>query len=196
MKDARELFCWQGEQKQLAIRLWIALEGDDTDAQIQALLNVLAAFIFRPVGDRPFSSGLIHFLAVLGIDAEMDRLRTAKNYSYMLAGVVYCIRVLGVEYLLPAAQRDEQGDEHRERFLQMRRDYLADGSYSPMSEMISLLAYGKFVAINAGNSGNASWSRDKKIFYLNSRPIYLSRFRRMAQDIVSNVEEMLWQELM
>ncbi|KAI9882030.1 MAG: hypothetical protein M1823_006233, partial [Watsoniomyces obsoletus] len=196
MKDARELFCWTEAQKRLAIRLWVALDGEDTDAQTEALLEALASFIFEPVGDRPFSSGLIHFLAVLGIDSEMDRLREAKHYSYMLAGVIYCVRVLGVEKLLPAAQRDEQTDEDRERFLIMRRKFLADGSYSPMSEIINLLAYGKFVALNAGNSGNAYWSKDKKIFYLHGRPIVLNRFCRMAQELVAEAEHTLWQELL
>lgn len=95
----------------MAMELWEALDREEKEAQMEALLEVLASFIFEPVGDRPFSSGLVHFLAVLGIDAEMDRLREAKHYSYMLAGVVYCVRVLGVEKLLPAARRDEQTDE-------------------------------------------------------------------------------------
>jgi hypothetical protein len=103
MKDARELFCWTARQKLLALRLWESLEGDDEEEQLSALLDVLASFILVSVGDQPFRSGLVHFLAVLGIDAETDRLRTAKNYTYMLAGVVYCMRLLGVEKLLPAA---------------------------------------------------------------------------------------------
>jgi superfamily II DNA helicase RecQ len=196
MKDARELFCWQGEQKGLAITLWDMLDGADMEAQINALLDVLASFIFQSVSNDLFRSGLLHFLAVLGIDGEMDRLRTAKNYSYMLAGVVYCVRVLAVEKLLPAAQRDEQTDEDRDRFLAKRQKFLADGSYSPMSEMIGLLAYGKSVALAAGNSGNAYWSKDKKIFYLNGRPISINRFCEMARDIVAETERMLWQELL
>jgi hypothetical protein len=141
------------------------------------MLQVLASFIFTGIGDDPFSSGLIHFLAVLGIDAAMDRLRTAKNYSYMLAGVVYCTRVIAVEALLPSAKRDGQGDAEREEFLRQRKDFLSDGSYSAMSEMLSLLVYGKFVALNAGSSGNVYWSKDKKTFYLNGRLIVISRFR-------------------
>jgi len=160
------------------------------------MLRLSASFIFRGVGDRPFSSGLIHFLAVLGIDAELDRLRTAKNYSYMLAGIVYCARVLGVEALLPSGQRDEQGDAEREEFLRKRKDFLADGSYSPMSTMLSLLAYGKHVALNTGNSGNSWWSKDKKTFYLYGRPIIISQFRRMARDVVTEAETTLWQELL
>lgn len=180
MKDARELFCWKGRQRVLAIQLWDVLDGNDKDAQIEALLEALVSFLFESTGDKPFSSGLIHFLAVLGIDTEMDRLREAKHYSYILAGMVYCVRVLGVEKLLPVAQRDEQTDEDREHFLLMRRKFLADGSYSPMSEMISLLAYGKFIALNTGNSGNVYWLKDKKTFYLHGRLIVLNRFRKMA----------------
>ena len=172
--------------------------NDDTaqrEAQLEVLLDMLAAFFFTVTGDKPFSSGFVHFLAVLGIDSDTNRLRTAKNYSYILAGVVYCMRVLSVEYLLPSASRDEQTDEDRERFLQHREKYLADGSYSPMSEALSLLAYGKHVALTAGNAGNAYWSKDKKIFYLHGRPIYISRFRKMAQDMVAEAEQMLWEEL-
>ena len=206
MKDARELFRWTVEQKELVVTLWEVLDRDadakdeaqrsaQRDAQLKVLLNLLTSFFFTTTGDKPFSSGLIHFLAVLGINSDTNRLRTAKNYSYMLAGVVYCMRVLSVEKLLPSACRDEQTDEDRERFLEHREKYLSDGSYSPMSEALSLLAYGKYVALAAGNSGNAYWSKDKKIFYLHGRRIYISRFCKMAQDMVSEAEQMLWEEL-
>jgi hypothetical protein len=115
---------------------------------------VLASFIFQSVSNDLFRSGLLHFLAVLGINSEIDRLRTAKNYLYMLTSVVYCVRVLAVEKLLPAAQRDKQTDKNRDRFLAKRQKFLANRLYSPISKIISLLAYGKSVALAAGNSSN------------------------------------------
>jgi hypothetical protein len=96
---------------------------------------------------------------VLGIDTQTNRLRTAKNSSYMLVEVVYCTRVLAVEKILPAAECDNQTEEDCDQFLEMRKTYLADGSYSPISVMISLLAYGKHSALNEGNAGNAYWPR-------------------------------------
>ena len=54
------------------------------------------------------SCRLIQFLTVLGINLDIGCLRTAKNYLYMLAGIVYCVRVLGVEKLLLLGQRSEQ----------------------------------------------------------------------------------------
>jgi hypothetical protein len=73
----------------------------------------------------------------------------------MLAGVVYCMRVLSVEHLLPSASRDKQTNEDQERFLQHREKYLANSSYSPISEALSLLAYRKSVALAASYAGNA-----------------------------------------
>jgi hypothetical protein len=76
--------------------------------QMEALLASLSSFIFTVYDDVPLSCRLIQFLAVLGIDLDIGCLRTAKNYLYMLAGIVYCVRVLGVEKLLPSGQRSEQ----------------------------------------------------------------------------------------
>ncbi|KAF2179191.1 hypothetical protein K469DRAFT_801490, partial [Zopfia rhizophila CBS 207.26] len=114
----------------------------------------------------------------------------------MLARVVYYTRVIVFKALLPSTEREKQREADQKGFLQKRKNYLADGSYSPMSEMLSLLAYGKFVALNTRNSGNAFWSRDKKIFYLSRRPIIISQFQQMARDIVTEAEDMLWQELL
>ncbi|KAL1640737.1 hypothetical protein SLS61_010232, partial [Didymella pomorum] len=190
-KDARELFTWTDEQKSCGIKLWDALDGDDRAAQTEALLASISSFIFTTYHPVALSTGLIQFLAVLGYDAGTDRLRTAKNYSYILAGMVYCVRVIAVEALLPGSQRSSQSEQDRDRFVEMRQKYLADGSFSPMSEMISMLAYGKHIGLSAGNSGNAHWSLDKSTFYLNSRPIAISRFRKMAQDLLAKAEQML-----
>jgi hypothetical protein len=107
MKDARALFSWNKDQKALAIQLWHALDSGDRAAQKDILLDSLNSFILTSYGNVALSSGLIQFLAVLGIDVETKRLRTAKNYSYLLVGIVYCVRVLGVEKLLPAAGRND-----------------------------------------------------------------------------------------
>ncbi|KAF1934835.1 hypothetical protein EJ02DRAFT_322735, partial [Clathrospora elynae] len=123
MKDARELFSWKDDQKALAIQLWVALDNGDRAAQMDDLLDSLCSFLLTSYGNKALSSGLVQFLAVLGIDTERKRLRAAKNYSYMLAGIVYCVRVLGVEKLLPAAGRDEQTEDDRDRFLDMRKKY-------------------------------------------------------------------------
>jgi hypothetical protein len=74
----------------------------------------------------------------------------------MLAGIVYYVRVLVVETLLLAAQREEQTDNNCDCFLEKQKKYLANRLYSLISEIISLLAYSKYIRLNAGNLGNAN----------------------------------------
>jgi hypothetical protein len=76
-------------------------------ARIRKMAEVYHSFIFHKVSGKQFSSGLIHFLAVLGINEDNNQLRRAVDYSYMLARMVYNIRVLGAELLLPAAKREQ-----------------------------------------------------------------------------------------
>ena len=197
MRDARELFPWLGGQKRLAQDLLrLVRSAHDEKAQIAKVIELLGSFIFQEAGDRPFSSALVHFLAVLGIDEETNRLRVGEDYSYMLAGVVYCTRALAVEYLLPSARRESQGKSERKMFLQQRRRFLTDGSYSPMSTMISLLAYSKKIAMNTANSASTQWSRDMSVLHLHGRPIVIERFKAMVGGVLKRAEDMLWEHLM
>jgi hypothetical protein len=79
----------------------------------------------------------------------------------MLAGIVYYMRVIAIEVILPSEEREDQDDEDNERFKQVRDSFLADGTYSVMSKALSILAYGKSIAINHSNVGSISWSDNR-----------------------------------
>jgi hypothetical protein len=164
---------------------------------LKALLNFYESLIFQGVSGNVFKSAiLIFFLAVLGIDKEINRLRQANDFSYMLTGIVYCVRVLAVEIILPSTQREDQDEEDDKRFRQVRGEYLADGSYSVMSKMLSMLAYGEHLAMNQGNAGAVSWSENGLVLSYSGRPIALSRFKSMVQGAISEAEDMLWKDLL
>ncbi|KAG6241889.1 hypothetical protein E4U24_005879, partial [Claviceps purpurea] len=86
-------------------------------------------------------------------NAENGTLREAQDYSDMLAGLVYCVRAIGLELLLPCKDRALQGGPEIQNFFEQRKEYLQDGSMSVLSCMISLLAYGKRIAMEYGNAG-------------------------------------------
>jgi hypothetical protein len=69
---------------------------------------LLALFILVTYLRELLLCRLIQFLAVLRINREISYLRTAKNYSFILAGVIYCVQVLRLKKLLLIRQRDEQ----------------------------------------------------------------------------------------
>lgn len=118
------------------------------------LLSLLTSFFFIIIGNKLFSSRLVYFLAILGINSNINCLCTVKNYLYILAGVVYYMRVLSVEKLLLSACCNKQTNKDYKRFLEYREKYLADSLYSLISKALSLLAYSKYVALAASNLSN------------------------------------------
>ncbi|CAC9887931.1 unnamed protein product, partial [Aureobasidium pullulans] len=198
MADACRLFPWTDEQRTLAKELWDSIEMPyiDDGTRMDTLLKLIKSFIFATVRGDVFSSGLLHFMAVLCIDEEMGRLRDANRFSFILAGVVYCTRVFAVEAILPSAERDCQGEDDDKKFLETRERYLADGGYSPMSKMLSLLAYGKLIARDHGNQGAVLWDSGNKNVSLHGRKIPITRFRSMVTSIVTDAENILWSKVM
>lgn len=196
-KDARRLFLWHGRQKELARKLKKSVqECWEAAGQMQALLDFYESLIFQGVRGDVFKGAILHFLAVLRIDEEINRLRQANDFSYMLAGVVYCVRVLAVEIILPSIEREDQNEEDYRHFRQVRGEHFADGSYSVMSKMLSMLAYSKHLAMNHGNSGAVSWSEDRLILSYRGKPIALSRFKSMVHGAIAEAEDMLWKDLL
>jgi hypothetical protein len=76
--------------------------GEEEAVQLATLLAFVETFVFSKVYHEPFDCPTVHFLVVLGIDEENDRLRTGNDYSYRVAGLVYCFRVFALEAVLPA----------------------------------------------------------------------------------------------
>jgi hypothetical protein len=70
----------------------------------------------------------------------------------MLSSLIYCVRALTMEIYLPASRRAEQGDAETLSFLQHRTRYLVNSSYSPMSVILSLLTYAKFISLRTPGS--------------------------------------------
>lgn len=67
---------------------------------------------------------------------------------------MYYVRVIATEVILLSNERDEQSDEDDERFRQIRDKFLADGRYSVISKALSMLAYGKSIAMDYSNAGS------------------------------------------
>jgi hypothetical protein len=123
-------------------------------------------------------------------------LRTGNDYSYRVAGLVYCFRVFALETILPADQRAAQGLNDFEAFLEQRKQYLTDGSMSVMSTMISLLAYSKYLAMNHGNAGAIFWEKEDWVMELHGMRIVMDKVKSMVDRAVADAEDLLWERLL
>lgn len=190
------MYPWQGEQRDSLRRVRESIESSwDTKFQLEALLGFYETLIFQQVRGDTFKSVILHFLAVLGIDEETGRLRQANDFSYILAGIVYCIRVIAVQVILPSGERDDQRYEDDDRFKRTRDEFLADGTYSVMSRALSILAYGKSIAPSHSNDGAIFWSDDHLTMAFRGRDIVVARFGAMIRGVIEEAESKLWEDL-
>jgi hypothetical protein len=174
------------------------LSADIAQEEQSVVLCLSQSLICQDIYHQPFHSGLIHFLAALAINPDINRLRDAPQFASLLSSIIYCVRVLTTESCLPSTLRAEQGAAETIALLQQRARYLVDGSHSPMSVMISLLAYAKHISLYTPSSiaGSIRWSHDQQTLYLKSHAIKLERFQAMVQEIVVSAERLLWDELL
>ena len=117
------------------------------------MLALSISFILQSLkGFDQFDSPMVHFAAVLGIDEEGSRLQRGAECSFIMAGFLYCIRVIFLEYTLPAATRGEQTRDDIDRFLALQEKYIVVGGYCPTGFIIKWLGYGKTISMQSGNA--------------------------------------------
>ena len=107
-KDAYELFSWILAQRRCTKILYniICDNNQPQQTKIEAIRRFFSQFIFYKIGEDKFRSILIYFTAILDIDKKNHRLKKSINFSYILAGLTWDIRVLDTKLLLLAAKRE------------------------------------------------------------------------------------------
>ncbi|TMC15888.1 MAG: hypothetical protein E6J34_20790 [Chloroflexi bacterium] len=94
-------------------------------------------------------SGLIHFCGVLGYNATTETWREPSDYTPMLAGMQFCMRLIMLEYTLSQGERNEFAQNYSETpeelFKAMHAKWLVVGTGTTFNYVHSLLQYGKRV---------------------------------------------------
>jgi Orsellinic acid/F9775 biosynthesis cluster protein D len=125
-----------------------------------------------------YENPLLFFTAVLGIDQQKLMFRRPETYTSYLAGLVWINRLLLLEFALP--QHAWTGldwpdrtayEDYGHRIREIHATHLAVGSFSPQSEILSLLAYGMRVAKEQGSRTVITWSLDGQTAWFNGSPI-------------------------
>lgn len=130
---------------------------------------------------------------MLGIDGETGYLRTVNDFSYMLAGIVYDFRAIGVKALLPADIRGRQHKSARKHFEEQRRLYLIDENHSVVFELLSRSSYGIKAAHQHLNTAVAFWAKKDKKQYMEycGKRVRLDKFRDVIDGSITDAEKML-----
>src|SRR5208282_3838510 len=187
-------------------------DDDDEEEEYSLLLTRIAekvmelsiAFItqYFPEGGEDLHSPLIHFADVMGISNRSGRFNEAYNYTTYVAGLMWIVRLLMMEYALPGREyttlnwRSHEAYENKaERLKQLHRDHLVQGSFSPMDRLIAVLAFGKETVKAVGRPGLLVWDPDDQGVKVKEVHLRLDAFKCFVQDGIKSTERFLQEEL-
>lgn len=136
---------------------------------------------------------LLHFCAVLGIDGEMLSYRGAIGYTGQLAGLMWSGRLLMLEHVFEDQPEDpnEMTIEAVKHFEDVYRLWLAEGSYSPFSNIIRWMSYGRGYREKEPGMARLMWEEQGVTMRWLGHRITVDDLRSAAQLVVRNAEELL-----
>jgi len=142
---------------------------------------------------------LIYYSGILGYDSENKVWKQPEHYTNILAGLIWCIRVLVLEYTLPTSRRDELGRNELsplERFKLVRDEFLVEENECPFATLHTLMNYGIQVAEDAVGNTGASWSNDREVLYIRGHEYRMTEWKQFLNGLVEKMETMLGKELL
>jgi hypothetical protein len=99
----------------------------------------------------------LHFSSVLGIDKVNKTFRRPDSYTPILAGLIWIGQLLLLEYTVSRREYTtlqwlsrQVYNDYGWQLEDVRQQYMIEGSYSSMSNLVALLAYGKYLAKSEG----------------------------------------------
>ena len=138
---------------------------------------------------------LIFYSGILGYRKDIGGWRQPEKYTNILAGILWCIRVLGLEYCLPTSSRDRlaEGAEMTplERFKIFRDEYLVEDTECPFATLHSLLNYGFIIAKDGMGDTMVSWSHDKEVLYIGGNELSMYAWKQFLFQIIDMAEDIL-----
>ena len=163
------------------------------------LLDVSVSLIAQSDYDGEYSV-IKHFMGILGYSVSEARWRSPKEYTPVLARILFCMQVIGLEYSLPSAERDTmdlEGDNAPHIQLnKFRSKWLVEDEPSPFNTLHKLLNYG----LTAAKDGlGFHWIRidaNEEWLYYKGERLNLARHKEFQHIILRKAEEILSHSLL
>jgi len=176
-------------------------EFTEEEEQDQALTTELMQFCMLIVMQdmskiTVYDSPLMHFLAVMGIDAYTKTLRSSLHYTKFLAAVLYINRLIILEVAVPAEawpilqSRNDIPDVPKS-IKRIRSKHLCEGLFSPTSYILSQLAMGKAFNKMHKSAPNIHWLENQETIFYKGQPVQLEKISKMYYAVNKELQEML-----
>jgi hypothetical protein len=169
----------------------------------EKLMQLSIAFItqYFPTGDN-LRSPLIHFADIMDISNKFGRFNEPYNYTTYIAGLIWMVRLLIMEYALPSREYSTLGwpshlnyEDKATRLKELHRVYLTQGSCHPINRLLRVLAFGKETVKALGRPCLMMWDPDYQGFKIKEIYLRLDTLKEFVQDGIKSTEEFLQEKL-
>jgi len=191
-------FKFTGEQKDVLEELRalyiLGRQDENRGLKWKQLLRTSIRFIRQTVWEVG-APALVCFSGILGYKKDTGRWRDPEDYTNIVAGILWCMRVLVLEYTLPMSSRDGLGeDEERsplERVKSVRDKFLVEDEDCPFATLHSLMVYGMALARNTVGAGTTSWSHEARYLAFRGRQVEMALWKGFFKDLTMVAEKKL-----
>jgi hypothetical protein len=130
----------------------------------------------------------------MGYDNMQGRWKDAVNYTPFLAGIQFCIRVIGLEAAVPIESR---GTMQRpfEKFRRFRDRWLVDDEGNPFSFIHKLLQYGLAVSRDWNTRDKIRFSADRDWCFYEGTGFQVKALKCFIDDTLRTAEKVLSRQL-
>lgn len=193
----------------LEVRTTLSARPDDTVAVAEevdpepqlttAVMGLVLSIVTHDTSQVSlYTSPLMHFLAVCGVNPTTQVFQLVFAYTPILAQVLWIVRLVMLEYALPLVEWPELWLNNRrhvgpvaERVQSVRKKHLCEGSFSPTSSILTQLACGKAINQDHRSESNIYWSDDRQTVFHKGKPVVMIKIRTLFQELTHELEEIL-----
>ena len=175
-----------------------ALFGDPEVTKKQ-LLQLSISLVTQSDYDREYSI-IKYFTGILGYSVSEACWHTPKEYTPVLARILFCMQVLGLEYALPSAERDTMNEDKQNlphvRLNKFRAQWLVEDEPTPFNELHKMLNYGLTAAKDGLGSNWIRIDATEEWLYYKGERLNIQRLKDFQCTILRKAEEILSRSLM
>ena len=159
--------------------------GEESNERLQQSIHQLfLSLIGQYLPESKFESPIIHFLACMGIDINSGTLRLPRTYTPILAGFVYCMRII-VLYEAHEQARQTGTRDILIIFKTMQAQWLTAASEFPFGDILNLLGYGQKCCQEVKKSV-IHWTSDAETLVYRGQQLEIENISTMVKEL-SNV---------
>jgi hypothetical protein len=183
-----------------SLRLILRDPDNIDEAALDRQTFALSISLIQHSAFQPTPSFLLYFCDVMAWDVEQARWKDAFNYTQFLAGIHYCMRILGLECAWPQRLRDYYVFDPQHTPAHMLADFhsqwLVQEGCSVFSTIHDRLNYGFRVNRGYRSTDQLRFSQEGDLCYYGEGVIEMKDWKPMISSLIDRAERILSRNLL